>query len=372
MKKDKYITIIKNKDGSKSYRVKIPFENKFISKSFNSITFISEKLALEKARFFRDEKVLEIKKGTLKIKKIKFNDLSNEFFENYSNSFETKRKEKIYYNKHLKAILGSKFINDIKLTHIENILNEVAKTSTNEPIKVLKSFLTKIYAFAYRKDYINNDFSHLIKRPKAKVLKEKRSVVYNDDEFNTLLDYLINSENFIYIQMAKILILIRITGIRPSEAYGLKVNDFDFKRNIISIKRSIGFDEDRSSIIKETKTINSIREIPIPKDYINFFKNLISDKNEFIFYDLRNQPLNSNFVSYRLRKVSKRLGFEFRLYMLRHRFSTELLMNNADLRTIQELMGHKSSSMTLAYARSDEKTKLKAIEKLNKIDFKNL
>ena len=61
-----------------------------------------------------------------------------------------------------------------------------------------------------------------------------------------------------------------------------------------------------------------------------------------------------------MRLVSKKAGVNVTLYMLRHKFSTDLL-KTADLRTVQDLMGHESGAMTLSYARSSDEDRKKAI-----------
>ena len=52
----------------------------------------------------------------------------------------------------------------------------------------------------------------------------------------------------------------------------------------------------------------------------------------------------------------------FRAYTLRHQFTTDMLQQNVDIRTIMELMGHTESTMTLYYARSNDQKKREAVE----------
>ena len=47
--------------------------------------------------------------------------------------------------------------------------------------------------------------------------------------------------------------------------------------------------------------------------------------------------------------------------MLRHAFSTKLITSNTDIRTVQELMGHKNMAMTVDYARSSDELKRNAV-----------
>jgi site-specific recombinase XerD len=67
-------------------------------------------------------------------------------------------------------------------------------------------------------------------------------------------------------------------------------------------------------------------------------------------------------VSSKLNRISKDLRIDFRMYQLRHQFSTDLIVGGADLRTVQELMGHADSSMTLSYARSNSSKKKSVVD----------
>ena len=50
------------------------------------------------------------------------------------------------------------------------------------------------------------------------------------------------------------------------------------------------------------------------------------------------------------------------MYQLRHQFSTDLITNNVDIRTVMELMGHNNTDMTIDYARSSDDLKKEALE----------
>lgn len=62
-------------------------------------------------------------------------------------------------------------------------------------------------------------------------------------------------------------------------------------------------------------------------------------------------------VAVKIKYVCRKIGVEFNLYRLSHKFSTDLVTGNVDPRTIMELMGHNNIGQTLEYARSNDALK---------------
>ena len=82
---------------------------------------------------------------------------------------------------------------------------------------------------------------------------------------------------------------------------------------------------------------------------------------DYLICDYNGKLYKTDFVSNYITNVAKKNKIKFNAYMLRHLFSSDLIKSNTNLRTIQELMGHSSSSMTLAYARVTDEDKKAAI-----------
>ena len=125
-------------------------------------------------------------------------------------------------------------------------------------------------------------------------------------------------------------------GLRVSECVNLKWTQIDINNRIVHI-RGKG-DKDR-----------------IVPFYQGFEKELLDYKNSFwskyavddhVFVNLRGKQLTSRGIQYLMDKHAKAIGMHMKLHphMLRHSFATHLLDNGADIRVVQELLGHSSLS----------------------------
>ena len=144
---------------------------------------------------------------------------------------------------------------------------------------------------------------------------------------------------WILIRNLSIVILMWGYGLRISEVLNLSHDDFDLSE--IRIKG------------KGKKT----RIIPIISQVRNFIKSLVKEcpfdleKNKPIFRGKRGGKLNATVVQKLVRDIRIKLFLPENVtpHSFRHTFATELLENLADLRVIQELMGHSSLSTTQKY-----------------------
>jgi integrase/recombinase XerC len=73
--------------------------------------------------------------------------------------------------------------------------------------------------------------------------------------------------------------------------------------------------------------------------------------NDYLFLNQRGNPLTTAGVEYILKQIGKKAGLtqDVTAHMFRHTFATDLLNNQADLRTVQQLLGHSSLSTTQIY-----------------------
>ena len=242
----------------------------------------------------------------------------------------------------------NKFLEYNKNTSIDNISNEDLKkyikylndNGLNEKsiarnISSLKSF----YKFLVISKYISSNTSDSLYLPK---IKKSLPSTLTEEEVMSLLDIDL-TDNFSYRNKA-MLELLYATGLRVSELINLKLQDIDFSQDII---RTFG---------KGSKE----RIIPIgdyAKEYLEKYiyeyrsSMLKKDNNEYIFLNNHGKQMTRQGFFKIIKKIAKEKGINKELspHTLRHSFASHLLKYGADLRTIQELLGHSDISTTQIY-----------------------
>ncbi len=72
--------------------------------------------------------------------------------------------------------------------------------------------------------------------------------------------------------------------------------------------------------------------------------------------------MSSTKTSSKIKYACVKEGIKFNMYRCRNQFSTNMIKNGKDIRTIMELMGHNNIKMIIDYTRSENKSKLNALK----------
>lgn len=212
--------------------------------------------------------------------------------------------------------------------------NEYTITSIARKLTTIKNF----HNYLYQKALIASDVSLTIERPKTKKSLPK---IMSVEEVDKLLD--IDCKTAFDYRNKAMLELLYGTGLRISELLNLKLSDIDLENCVI---RCIGKG-------------NKERIVPIGEyvivylnKYLEYRPQLSKNKrSEFLFLN----NLGTNLSRFSFFKMLKRLLREKNInvdvspHTLRHSFATHMLEYGADLRTIQELLGHSDISTTKIY-----------------------
>jgi integrase/recombinase XerC len=215
-----------------------------------------------------------------------------------------------------------------------------SKRTVRNHISALRSF----YQFCHSRNYLNNNPFRNLTLPK---LEKKLPVFLSQEELIQLLEAPLKFEissphaEMIRVRDRIIMELLYGGGLRVSEVVGLNHGDLDLPKSLVRI------------LGKGRKE----RVVPIPERtsslLISFRENFCLDASSSspLFTSSKAQRLTSRNVQLRLKKYLAfcQLPQDVTPHKLRHSFATHLLDNGADLRSVQELLGHSSLSTTQVY-----------------------
>lgn len=237
---------------------------------------------------------------------------------------------------------------------------ELSKSSIERKISTLKSF----FKFLYRRGIIADNPARMLKFPK----KEKYLPnVFNVDDIFTLLD-LPDKSTPMGMRDALILELLYGTGVRVSELVGLDRNVVDLNGMRILV---------RGKGKKERIVPLAPELISLIKDYYKVMYDIVSEGRVVESDALIINRLGSRMTDRTIRRVVEAylkkagLPLDYSPHSFRHTFATHLLEGGADLRSIQELLGHESLATTQKYTHSDLASLLKVYDETHPMAKKN-
>ena len=214
--------------------------------------------------------------------------------------------------------------------------------------------LNLIFSYAVKLDYIEKN--PLAKVDTPKLVKHK-------------VNALSKAETQIFIQeiqklplwLKTMYNLLITTGIRRGECFGLQWQDVDFINRLIRIKRSVTYTSMSGIIVGLPKTQAGLREIPLTDGMINLLQEYKSKENAaataFVFHSETSPfaPHHPDFATDHLKKFMKKIGLpDMSPHDLRHTCASLLLQSGADIKSVQDILGHADASTTLNfYVKSD-------------------
>lgn len=230
-------------------------------------------------------------------------------------------------------------------------IKSTEEISSNRTRAYLVSVLKSIYKYFVVSEYEVQNFMLNVKTPKYKSnLPEYLTV----EQFEELVELPDNPTPKDYRDVA-ILELIFATGIRVSELVSLKIQDIDWTNQELRVvgkgnkERVVIFGDIAEEALRHWFKVRYSYTPHVDNIFLNRFGNMMNPRAIQIL--IQNKG------------IKKSLPIHITPHKLRHSFATEMLTGGADLRVVQELLGHSSLSATQVYLHLD-------IEKIKK-SYKN-
>jgi integrase/recombinase XerD len=225
---------------------------------------------------------------------------------------------------------------------------EYASASLARLLIAIKVF----FRFLKREEIISHDLAYLLETPKIWQLIPD---ILSPEEIDNLFQQP-NVQEEMGARDRAILEVLYASGLRVSELCGLKLEDID--EHTIRVKGKGG---------KERIVPIGAQALRAVDRYLNFRDGDLAKKQQRLFVSTRNQPLHRVSVWYIVKQYAKQAGIKKNIFphTFRHSFATHLLDNGADLRIIQDLLGHSSITSTERYTQVSATHLHEAFEKFH-------
>lgn len=231
---------------------------------------------------------------------------------------------------------------------IERQTEGVSELTVAKDISAIRAFGD----FLVRKNFWSENIALLLEKPRtSKKLPQVLTVEQVDEILND-----IDTSKPSGIRDDALFELIYSCGLRISEACGLKIANVHLEEKIILVRgkgdkeRLVPFGQ--RALEKIQKYLYEVRplfvkERNVPELFVNYKGEAISRKG----------------VWKRFKELEAKSGVDAKVHTLRHSFATHLLSGGADLRSVQELLGHSDLSTTTIYTHVTDNQLEKAHEK---------
>ena len=294
------------------------------------------KIVLQKRKIeIAEGKFLDVKRE----EKVKFENFAKTYLENYSKPNKKSWGRDVASLKNLLTFFKDKYLYEINPLDIESYKRlrkeRVSPATVNREIACLKTR----FNVAIRWKIVSENPAREVK------LFPEKNYRIRYLEKNEIRNLCFSSPE----PLRTVIIVALNTGMRQGEIINLRWQDVDFERRII--------------YLLETKS-GEKREVPMNQAVYNVLLEIRRQPNSpYIFSTKEGKRYSQSWVQHTFHKIIKKLGIkDFRFHDLRHTFASQLVMMGIDIKTVQELLGHKKIDMTLRYAHLSPDFKKKAVD----------
>lgn len=289
-------------------------------------------------------------------------ELIRSFGDTISYSFRLSEKTREVYTR--EAALFLTFLNrySLKLEEVgsSDIEKYIIEREDQEGIttrtagKVLSSLRT-FFKYLKIEKIVEANPAKLVEKPKDPLVLPK---TISEDEMEELMggfdDDILGRRDYALFE------LIYSSGMRISEAVGLDVSSWRREEKAISV---IGKRNKERIVFVGDIAFEAVEE------YLRDTRpRLLSKKNQkepALFLNRRGGRLTRQAAHLRFQECTSRLGLEATIHTLRHSFASHMIKNGADIRSVQEMLGHSDIKTTQIYTQLDTSTLLEAYDKFS-------
>lgn len=233
---------------------------------------------------------------------------------------------------------------DMELKHLKEFIRWIAELGTSERSQArIISGIKSFFRYLVLEEALESDPSELLEAPK---LPQKLPTILTIEEIDQLQNAIDLSRPEGHRNRA-ILETLYSCGLRVSELINLKISDLFFDEGFIRVH---GKGNKQRLVPVGKKAINDI-QLYI-NNYRNNLKTVSKDSEDILFLNRRGKMLTRVMIFTIIKNLTQEAGLQKKVspHTLRHSFATHMIEGGADLRAIQEMLGHRSILTTEIYA----------------------
>ena len=254
-------------------------------------------------------------------------------------------------------------VRDVTPIELQAFINEFSLSFSKSYIDKMRVMLRSIFTEAKENGICKINPAGRLKVPDV---MERIREAYTPAEMGVVLRY---ADGYYRQVISVAVVALLYTGLRRGELLGLRWDDID--GNLLQIRRSV-YTEDYKPVVKEyhAKTRSSLRVVPMTSDVMERI-NRLPRNGKYIFCVKRGGLMSPRNFSRDYMRFFKALQLEypgFRIlspHCCRHTCATLALAGGADVRVVQQLLGHSDIKSTARYTHPDYFQLYKAVEGIN-------
>ncbi|MCE5168497.1 site-specific integrase [Paenibacillus profundus] len=272
----------------------------------------------------------------------------------------TRKTEEYKFNKHILPNFGKLKIRDISKPYCQEIINRIAKEL--KTADAMKMYANQIFKYAVKMDIVlKNPMEHVVvpKNDSDFVVSEstEKRNYWEKHEIKQFLSILKEGQSFMDHVMFHLFIY---TGARKGEILALHESDIDFKNKILTLNKTL-YHENKAFSYQTSKTAASKRSISLDDVTLRLLRKWLThnkerhlsegmrtDSDSLLFARFDGTPLRMAYPNDRLNEIiTKHNLHKITVHGLRHTHASLLFEAGANIKEVQERLGHSDIKMTM-------------------------